>query len=571
MTRRFPFFLFRHIAADLLRLIFIAATVLVVVISMAATVKPLSDGLLQADNLVKFIAYAIPVMLAYAVPFAAGFGATLVYHRLAADNEATAAYASGISHKALLGAALAIGLGLSGLLTALNEVVIPYFLLQMQRLITRDLATWVIQEIDKGKSVDVGGMMLHAASAKRLAPAPGSTASDVIYLTRVAAIDRDNAGKPINEVTSERAWIFLFPPDDRGGSEASAGTERGKSRVVMRLENLVGNRERMGGVGAKDFVDVAWSVASGFRDNVKFLSWRDLIAIEQTPERINWVDVPRKELAIQTAKRRVTDGMLAAATNGKAITLRDDRGAPVTIERATMKLDPADQQGRTWLVTAPGGEDIRLHMARHGVASPANSPTITVTAREARLTFDTGADRLDRSLSIQIELRDAAVSEDQGGQRSERGVYRVSSLRPDPDPSATLLSLSTPELLGESTRLSPTAASDPEFAGSVRELERALRKLHLEVRAKRHERLAMAVSCFVMVMTGAVIALRLSRQTPLAVYMFTFIPAVVCIVTISGGQQLTVQGSWAGLYVMWGGVLGLLLYTLAQYRSLARH
>ena len=94
MRRRSPFLLWRWLGADLLRLVGLAAAVLVSVIALAATVKPVSDGLLQAENLVKFIFYSIPPMLAYALPFAAGFGTTLVYHRFAADNEATAAQQS---------------------------------------------------------------------------------------------------------------------------------------------------------------------------------------------------------------------------------------------------------------------------------------------------------------------------------------------------------------------------------------------------------------------------------------------------------------------------------------------
>ena len=81
----------------------------------------------------------------------------------------------------------------------------------------------------------------------------------------------------------------------------------------------------------------------------------------------------------------------------------------------------------------------------------------------------------------------------------------------------------------------------------------------------------MAASCFVIVIAGAVISLRLSRRLPMTVYMFTFVPAVICIVTISGGQQMTIQNGPSGLLLLWSGVAGLLAYTFFQLRALARH
>jgi hypothetical protein len=568
MRRRFPFLLWRWIAADMVRLISLAAAVLVAVIAMAGTVKPVSDGLLQAENFVKFIFYAIPPMLAYALPFAAGFGATLVYHRLASENESTAAHAGGVSHAALLSPALSIGLALALLLTALNEVLIPDFLLRMQRLVTRDLATWVIQEIDRGRSVNVGGMMLHATSAERVPPAPDSAATDVVYLTRVAAIETDRSLKPVTEVTSERAWILVFPFDEGGDPTSS---EAGKTRVVMRLENLVGSRDGQGGGGARKSIDVGWNVGSGFRDNVKFRSHAELKALADHPERINWVDVSRKDLAVTFAEREWAAALQEAVSRGRPLSMRDDQGAPVTINATSMRQDPKDESGRSWILEGNERSPLRMRLARHGVDRTSAPAMITVTASTARMVVDIGPDRLDRSLSTAIEMRDVVVVEEAGGQRSERAMFRAANLTPAEDIVGSMLARSAPELLSEARESAWRSPPSMAFAAAMDDLERSIAKLGREVMAKRHERMAMAASCLVMVLAGAVIALRLSRRLPLTVYMFTFIPAVVCIVTISGGQQLTVQSGVPGLYLMWSGVLGLLVYTLLQFRALARH
>jgi lipopolysaccharide export LptBFGC system permease protein LptF len=570
MRRRSPFLLWRWLGADLLRLVGLAAAVLVSVIALAATVKPVSDGLLQAENLVKFIFYSIPPMLAYALPFAAGFGTTLVYHRFAADNEATAAHAGGISHRSLIMPAALVGILLSLLLATLNEVLIPQFLKRMQQLVTRDLATWVIQEIDKGKSVNVGGMMLHAASAQRVAPAPGSSASDVLYLTRVAAIEHDQTLRPVTEVTSERAWILLFP-FDRGPDSGTSAADSESTRVVMRLENLIGSRDGQGGGGARKSIDVGWKVGSAFRDNVKFLSYRELSDLSAHPERINWVDVWRKDAAVHVAQRQASLELRDAVTRREPLVLQDDQGAKVTISAATMSADPGELPGRVFVLTPAPGTRIEMRLSRHGVNEQAATSTLTVQAATARMYIDVGNDRFDRSMAISVEMNDVTVIEDQGGQRSERATFSATNLRPSRDIQGEMLALSGPEVLERARNMARMEPPSPTFSAAINDLDKAMTKLSREVTAKRHERIAMAVSCFVMVIAGAVIALRLSKRLPMTVYMFTFIPAVICIVTISGGQQMTVQTGTTGLYLLWSGVAGLLLYTFLQFRALARH
>jgi hypothetical protein len=251
--------------------------------------------------------------------------------------------------------------------------------------------------------------------------------------------------------------------------------------------------------------------------------------------------------------------------------MRDDQGAPVTINATSMRQDPKDESGRSWILEGNERSPLRMRLARHGVDRTSAPAMITVTASTARMVVDIGPDRLDRSLSTAIEMRDVVVVEEAGGQRSERAMFRAANLTPAEDIVGSMLARSAPELLAEARESAWRSPPSMAFAAAMDDLERSIAKLGREVMAKRHERMAMAASCLVMVLAGAVIALRLSRRLPLTVYMFTFIPAVVCIVTISGGQQLTVQSGVPGLYLMWSGVLGLLVYTLLQFRALARH
>src|SRR5689334_14507743 len=99
MARGMPVSLWRYVLSELWRLILLSTIVLVAVISFVAAIKPLADGKLAPLETLKFMGLAIIPMLQWALPFAAGFGATLAYHRLSHDNELTAAYAGGVSHR----------------------------------------------------------------------------------------------------------------------------------------------------------------------------------------------------------------------------------------------------------------------------------------------------------------------------------------------------------------------------------------------------------------------------------------------------------------------------------------
>lgn len=564
---RTPFRLIWWLTKDLLRLVALSAGVLVSVIAMAATVKPVSDGLLQAENFLIFVVYAVPPMLAFALPFATGFGSTIVYHKFAVENESTAAYAGGVSHRAVLVPALMVGLLMACVLAVLNEVAIPGLLQRMQRLVTRDLSTWLVQEIDKGKSVDIGGFSMLAQSAKRAQPAAGSEASDVLYLTKVAAMERDAQGNPSTEVTAERAWIMLYP-----ASEGSDASDSGRSRVMMRLENVIGSRAGQGGGGARKSLDLGWMLGTGFRDNVKFLSWQGLREIKDVPERLNWVDAPRRDVAYLLGEERATRVMRAAVTKDSRFTLLDEDGGRVEVYAGSML--PSTRTARAWeLLPKPGEAVLKVVQVRGE-----RGARVEIEGATARLVADVGRDRFDRALTFHIELENVKVTDYLGtegtARSSERATYRLVDLRAMPDPLASLLASGSHQLLEQSAGVLRRETGDLGASGlaAARDtLEKVMQRAIRQAMAKQHERLALATSCVVMAMLGGVLALRLSRRLPVVVYMMTFAPAVLCLVLLSSGQQVTVAYGGIGLYVTWSGVVVLAIYTALQYRLLVRH
>src|SRR4030095_1077226 len=108
-----PWLLYRMMLVDLLRVIGLTAGVLVTVIAFGATIKPLTnDRLLEASQTFKYLLAVMLPMLQFALPFAAGFGATLALHRMTADNEIQAMAVSGLSYRRIIVPIIALGLAL---------------------------------------------------------------------------------------------------------------------------------------------------------------------------------------------------------------------------------------------------------------------------------------------------------------------------------------------------------------------------------------------------------------------------------------------------------------------------
>jgi lipopolysaccharide export LptBFGC system permease protein LptF len=121
-------------------------------------------------------------------------------------------------------------------------------------------------------------------------------------------------------------------------------------------------------------------------------------------------------------------------------------------------------------------------------------------------------------------------------------------------------------LLEEAASAQEGSAVRSEATGLAEEIT----SLEREVLSKSQERWALSASCLVMVLLGAVMAMRLKDATPLVVYLWSFFPALISVVVTESGQQAThSHGVW-GLPLLWAGVFGLGGLLLFTFRRMAR-
>ena len=568
-----------YVAAELWRLLLLTVAVLVTVIAFAAAVKPLADGKLGPAEAIKFMVLAIPPMLAYALPFAAGFAATLAYHRMAQDNELLAAHSGGIAHRSLLTPAVGTGFALFLALASLNEYAIPHFLRAMERLIAQDLTKLMVSSIERGHSVEQNGLFVYADEVR--VPGSGERAglrekgiTDALELRGVLFVDTDGQGRIQNSLVTAEALVYVMP-----GSEEDGRSERLASIVV---------RE---GWGSKDNGESVWytrlptivlPIPNAFHDDPKFLTWAELRALRDHPDRMDFVHTKSLELAYSLARRATTNAIRADLGSSGQAKLVTQAGEPFVLRAGGMHWD---EEARAWMVEpdrATGAVEVEWWVWGGAVVRGARGAAgmTRITPRRAFLTAEIGGQGTSRELTLELDMRDARVedsSADVGDDIADLGASRLERLTMDGlrmkyDPLGEFTEKSAYELLaiaepGVNRETNP----DWVMANPTRELRREVDSLQREITSKQNERWALASACFIMVITGAITAVRLREAQPLFVYLWSFFPALASVITIMGGQQVTHESGAVGLLLLWAGVAGLAGFTFLSFLGIRKH
>lgn len=558
-----PWTLWRYTLFELWRVVLICTAILVSVIAFAAAAKPLAEGALTPIGAIRFMLLAVPPMLAYALPFAAGFGASLAYHRMAQDNETVAAHSGGVSHRAVLVPAVLSGLLLAGGMVGLNEWVIPRFLHAMERMITLDVAQIMVRQIDRGQAAEIGNVMIYADRIDQIDPPEDSGIRQMFVMHRVAAIQLNDEGGVETDATARKAFVALAPnPND---------SQSALCRLLF--HGVVGYQVGEGLKTAENGRPDPIPIPDAFEDDPKFLSFDELLRLRNNPDEMGFVDARRIQLAEQIALldlAALLDTELGAAGR---LRLRGDGG-----RRFEIAADDAERhdQGVWYLSREKGPVEVR----RFEPDDTGEIRVSTDSAEEAWLRIEQGGgaggaiwDSNTGGLTLRFTLQLVNVrSENASGVSNERPQRDFPGLWLLDDPLARYAAEPSAALLSDVRRRSAEGDVPPGVAESAELLSMTIDGLHREITSKQHERMALAASTLVMVVLGAISALRHRDSLPLVVYLWSFFPALAMILLISSGQQETHGGSIAtGVPLLWSGVAAGAAVALFSFLKLARH
>jgi len=572
-----PWTIYRYILREVLKLFVLATTVLVIVLAVAAAIKPISDGLLGPVGVLRFVAYLCPVMLMVAAPFSAAFASTLVFCRLATDNEILALSAGGFSYRAILMPLVALGLALTLGLWLLSNWVLPDMYSRAKQMVEHDLMRLIVSEIQSGRPVDdlpaTGDRrhVLYADDAEEMAPTeemldrlgnPELPPSRLVVVEGLALGELDPEGRIRGELTAERAAIFMFQRYE-------------ETWLTMRLQNVVyydpmtGNLQDEMGSKMEDVPLGPIYLPSPFRDDPKLMSYSRLRELNRRPDLFDRVRKRKDALAEEIAKTKILGWLEAGLdpTRGRGrVRLLGPRDLEYRV--TTPRVERHDQD--LMLVRGPM-TPVEVEVFREGLIErrfEAERVNVEIERpRQLRLGAGPGEPRLVLEMENVTVYNEASDTPSTSKPTHElRGRW----------PEVMLDSLqdrTTGELLTEARRMLQTVDHPGEIRADATALAQERRELHAQIEGEIHERAASAISAGLVLLLGAVLSMKLRLRLPLVVYFWSFLLAIgAIIITMSGERIIEGVGNLpVGLLFTWSGNVMLIAAIVIIHWKLAKN
>jgi len=539
-----PWLLHRYILGELLRNIALAGGVLVTVIAFGAAIKPLAAGMLAPADVAKYVALAMVPMLQFALPFAAGFGSTMVLHRLTIDNEVQAAALSGISYRRLLLPVFALGFVISLIMLGLVHFVIPSFWVQMQYLATRD-ATRVLQTaVERGEAFAFGDLQIFAERMTMLEPPPGTAVKARMRLEKVAAAQLDRDRQIATDVTAEVAIADIY---EIGGDDF----------LHLAMTNAVwfdAENNRLAGaerVQTKDPIPLP----NRFASETKFMSLPRLYETREDPDSFHNIIEKKNILAGELEQRETWNNLESGIAESAELVLTSmDKRLRYIIRAERLRRGVLDSGGgRPIVVEELDGEIIRRR----------------IEAQSGELGLFASTEFM---MSFNLVLTDCRITNFVDGRAQSQAFEQREHLLFDLVPESAGMAVDASSLSSEELLIRAANFDDDRVRRDARELREELVQLDREISARISQRNALSATALLLLLLGALLATVMRSAQPLTIYLLAFLPSIGAILVISGGEQMMRDGQLAGgLAVMWSGNGLLLFISTLSFVRLSRH
>ena len=544
-----PWILWRHMTAELLRVLLLTTTVIVVVVAFGAAIKPLADSSLGSGSVVKYVALAMIPMLQFALPFSAGFAATLVLHRFAADNELVAMSTNGLRYRTILMPVVAVGFALLVGMFILLHTIVPRFWGKMQDMLAQDATRIFIAAVSRGEALEVGQISIYADTATIDPTPPDNGAEQRLLLQGVAALQKNGAGQPATEFTSEFATVDVH---------------RGREGVIMKLAMTNGSGFNAS-EGTVVFVPTAQPQAvqlgRALEADAKSMTYFELQDVRN--------DLPN-HIEVQPARQAVLLALTRAhvwqcieqqlQTTGRIELVEEGGRRSYQIEGATLENDIIKPKagGQVRIVELDRAKPIREALCSQ-VVMPFHSEDLVAGRVDLIATAPIAKDLL-RSQGL-----------------SSRWPARIYGLSAAPCSTTAIGKIDFVEFTSRIQALSEPSTHIPkaiQAAGSstLTNLFRMMNMVDVDAFSHLCQRAALAWSAPLIILLGASLAAWKRNSLPLTMYLIAFIPGILNIVMIAGGQQVIRADNivW-GVIISWSGNAILLVCSMYALRQLARN
>lgn len=546
--------LFRYLFKDLVRIFVFSAVVLAGIMSFGGLIRPLTLYSLDAFQLLKMWLYLMPAMTSYSLPIAAVFAASMVYGRLAADNELTACRSAGIGYGSICAPAIALGLFSAILSLLLLSFAVPFFSLRAQKVIFQNAAQVVASDIERTHSFTPptqGRSVTIFARRAVIPPNSGENGEQIVILEQ-----------PLVTTTMPDPEDKTLPPIPRTFSLASRATlyvrqnDEGavQLRVVLqdatRFTRVLGAKPQFG-IGYQEFGPI--NMPSPLQQNAKFMDIRKLKELAGEPERSSRIRKALRDFVEREQRNRVLNAIVQAATTRA-------EGYTFSVDEQHQLLAPGAK-----VTPSPSGKGVVLTRGSEPIRFLRNRGSGRVSEAKQVL-IETDIDNEANLVDITVELKDVEIA-DPGGK-----IEKAS------DPHVYSLAMTEELKAIQKRKLSDYYRDDPMPKTPEWSLKREAIVARNEVSAEMHSRASFGVSCLVLVLVGAVLGMQFRSGDFLTAFTVSVIPAILTITLVVAGLQTAGDVSWKtlqnpialALMLIWLGNAIAAIIALALYNRIRR-
>ncbi len=538
-----PWRLYRYILGELLRQVLLTTAILVTIIAFGAVIKPLAgDTILTPAQAIKFVGLAMIPMLQYALPFAAGFAATLTLHRFVTDNEILAMSASGMSYRSIFAPVIGLGLALMLIMIILTQTIIPRFFGLMAATLAGDVKQLIATSIDRGVPFEFNELQIYAEDFEEVEN-PETGADERFLLRRVVASKIDGQGMSSSDVTAAGAVIDLDHLDR-------------VSLLKLAMEDTVAWDARSNSLRGSPRIEPthAIPIPRPDRSDPEHLTLTELSDARLHPERAMLVEDARVQLLKYLNDFQVSGSLNEKLASAGVVSIA--KSGPIS-RRYEIEADRAFDgmlvnEDNSGIVITEFVDDVP---SRRFVADAVR------LERQEALGSDTGF-TLELS-NVQVESLDVPLRPNQ------RENLVITGL----DASGDVKDLDRDMPLAEVMEYAQQVQSQSGIVeAGIGYVEFRIRELVGQIDAQVVRRSTLSVTALLLLVLGSILAVLLRNLPPLGVYIWAFFPALLDLILIASGTGMIRDDELvSGTIVSWSGNGILLIMILLIYSRVSRN
>ena len=536
------FTLHRYIFREVIRVFILATVALTLMMSLGSILRPVQEFGVGPGQVLRLMIYFLPVTLTFVLPMAALFATTLVYGRLANDNELDACRASGISVLTLVypGFILAVIVATANLL--LSFYVMPAFIHQAENSLKNDARQILFRNIQRK-----GYYSLPPDGRCRIYADNADMRNNV--LSGVVAVDMAANGSIKRIVTAETAKVVF-------------DSHQNINDVRINAHNACQIAPGEDAAFFAEQLSLTAEFGALLGDNIQFKKIGQMKQIRRNPMLFEPVArLARHLYAMFTAEllaQQINDTFHAKTP----FKLFNDRQV---VEFSAKSCSLRDEE---CLILA---DDVTI--TERPVSG--NSPPRTMRCQKAFINIE--GDEIAPTLTLDIQNAKWTSPDPQNSQAQENILVRQ-IIRGLVMPAAVTDNFKTDDILSE---VSPKAISaalhdgpDKQLLALQDQLQKRIARTLTSISAEMNSRLVFGIGCVTLIMIGIGLGIVLKGGHLLTAFAASAAPALVFTSCIIMGKNIAENPSSTivfGIPMMWAGLIIISILGLELYRRLLRH